>query len=709
MERNAFARAWRVALLPALCLPVCAEAALDSPVTLDLQAAPLSRLLPQVATACGIKMEPTGDTASDVLLVHVKDVTVSELMKRIAWADGAEWTQLDGVYRLGRFASLDRKQRDEAIAARVKAVQQMLDAYDQRSNPPDWLEKFGCAVLRAIDLSAALELPPGGRVVLSTAPTPYQVGMPSGVLRPIREFWSHVEPELAAGRALSFAGAVMRGKLTGKPLAKALLAISPGMLFGPSPEDALDLNLVLADSDGAVLFCGGVHLIFPSTAGEGKPDVSIADDIPLEIGSDARAFAQEIHAVQKAVTAGTQLLGPETDYSLSTLRAGVGVPALDAEWRSRLLHPETTDPLVWTASAAFTCSAEALNVNMVACLPDSILVPSAEFLCSQRTVRALLDEAQTKWRMKAVREKDWLCLRPMDQAHARDWRTDRQALARAAAALDAKGVLDLDEKADFAMAQPLGPGDGLDLAVLRCFNPAITPAGAGAGELAAQLACRYYGNAMPGIRSRILDGDLLTLAELSEAQKAILVAMMGNAIAVPRADPKPTSPGEIPEPPEAPAGGRGYISLSPSRGNEGLPIIGVCTWDLRSLWDESTEWLAGPWQRDARIGGDRFGGREVIASNGRSCARAAVHIADIANQQNQDASDTENPTSQPIVLELYVPAEGDAVGIYVKFNHYSWFLANLRDHRVDPNAKPVRASELPEDYRKEMDFFHLGG
>src|ERR1019366_5020021 len=91
-------------------------------VTFSEPAAPLKRLMPQLARALSQPLRVSKAIENEVLCVAVQDVAPSELMKRIAHAVAATWiTKSDGIY-LSPNANARAALEERGLEARIPAV-----------------------------------------------------------------------------------------------------------------------------------------------------------------------------------------------------------------------------------------------------------------------------------------------------------------------------------------------------------------------------------------------------------------------------------------------------------------------------------------------------------------------------------------------------------------------------------------------------------
>src|SRR5437867_707254 len=86
------------------------EPDLTKKVSFDHLARPAGRLIPLLAEESGIRLVCSNIVAPDVLLITARDVPLSEVMDKIAYVSGAQWTKIDGGFRLTRDLVLSRAQ-----------------------------------------------------------------------------------------------------------------------------------------------------------------------------------------------------------------------------------------------------------------------------------------------------------------------------------------------------------------------------------------------------------------------------------------------------------------------------------------------------------------------------------------------------------------------------------------------------------------------
>lgn len=206
-------------------------------VTFSAKAGSAKQVLEGLSKQTGVTFATSPQTADEVLLVDVKDVPLTDLMKQLAKAAAAEWQSEGEGFRLVRSQALHNQQEREyydARAANVRKEQEaLLKAYQETKpiTPAEaakiaelqrrQMEQISTAVSEgrpisgtSIDRSALnanpttrlllrlltsftpadlARIPQGARVVYSTAPTRVQRPLPGAASRAIADFAREAE------------------------------------------------------------------------------------------------------------------------------------------------------------------------------------------------------------------------------------------------------------------------------------------------------------------------------------------------------------------------------------------------------------------------------------------------------------------------------------------------------------------------------------
>jgi len=493
-----------------------------------------------------------------------------------------EWIQIEGGFRLTRSTSLDRADYQAEVANRAKrlreAIQKLADTAKQapkidrdsarqmihgaRERRQDGLrieiseqggggvrQVFSSAaqtpatgaihqVLAALDMNEIAAMPRGSRLVFAFTPTSVQRPLPSAT-RPIIErfieeqrIWNEVlaeagqsgRPALLAGGSPQNPGAV-RGRLT-----EALLVVTRPV-FG----EGYQAHLMAVNEEGATLGSGGAFLA-PASRPEPNLDWIKAseNEQPIALSPISKEFIElvknqvgsnrEMRSFRLVLSAGGEEL-PVTAFSTGN---EAKTPTISPELRTRILAPEKFEPTSMVPSEALLAIAEAMDTNLVACIPDSMLVSCARsFAAGDIKPSQALRQALTQWGLTRELREGWLVLRPIEPYSARRQRADRATLGKMLRSLDAHGTLTLDELAEWALKQeePLD-FQGLGILYFRVVNPAFADTRIMGAEFGERDMLRFWGSSSASQKQVLSRGQPLQLGALNTAQKEILRQMV---------------------------------------------------------------------------------------------------------------------------------------------------------------------------------------
>ena len=306
-------------------------------------------LLPELSKAAGVNFLTSPQTAGEVLLIDVKDVTLKDLMERIAKVAAAEWKQEGESFRLIRSQALAAQQERAFLterANRLKAEQAKLTqelagmpalsaaeakrAHDEQAKQIDAVRsaiaegrpvssnainpavmnlnpgtRLMLRLLAAMPPAELAALGAGTRTVYSSAPTRAQKPLPGQANRAIGDFlreyeiWLQANPPKAASEPATGVPMIMfDGGL--KPmqggLGKVLLVVSRTQ-FGNNLQCELRVADAAGDivtsqfralNDTSVPLAGPGRAATPEAAATPTPP---AGEKPLEISAPAREHA----------------------------------------------------------------------------------------------------------------------------------------------------------------------------------------------------------------------------------------------------------------------------------------------------------------------------------------------------------------------------------------------------------------------------------
>jgi hypothetical protein len=520
-----------LALLLGLISP---QAHLDAKITFTAPAARAEPLMEKLSQASGVHLAVSQVVGQEVLFIKVKNVPLKDLMDRMADVVNGSWEKDKDLYRLVRTpadikketeeeTTLEAKEIAEALkpllkhgegafdAARAQAVAHAVSAYQKERgefsprpepNAPMYSSPLKRSLLRligTIEPRDMTRLISGERLVYSTNPTRMQRRLKaSNELQQLRQehaIWvealSKLPPHEPEDR---FEGdPLIDNREWNTPPATLILQVMASERFEPY---MFRMN-VLAESGASLtsdsLFLAPNRVQQGLQEMQGKPRVT-NDFVPLSELS------------RKFLSASRALIAKPGTADVT--------PAL----RDFLLNPEKQDPMSANVTDCFVAVAEQKGVNVVANVHDELL--SAATRNEKPTVTAFLDMAWKFCGMSIEEKSGWLTAEPLYPTKARAMRADRTALGRLTRSIVSNGRLTLDEQAIFALNARKAPRLGFEhLPVLLLGGQ--TGYGFGDGNW---RALQLYATLTQGHRQRLLDGDGIPFAELSQRQKQILSA-----------------------------------------------------------------------------------------------------------------------------------------------------------------------------------------
>ncbi len=547
-------------------------------------ASPIAKVLPDLSKACGTTFKWAPQTAADVVVLSIKDKPVSEIMKRIAQATGAEWAKEEDGYRLTRSESLNRKQQQDETSERATNIKEALaklsakiaeiprmdaDAARKaieegkagggdfvtstgtmrrtiRSSGNGTIQMMGGSpsepsaraiikLLSKISPTELAQITPSTRLVYSTQANRMQRQLPGNSAAVMNDYvaeqkvFAEVAGETDSGRPTL----VAPGSSSPTPLeaglpTKTLLVLTRFGMF-----DALNAQILVFDDKGATIETG-----FFSISPESKPaevkDLKSDSDGPIPFSDLSKEFLKlmpsmggeggKMQVVMISIDGGN-VFGATNGSNGPT-------PVLSPQWRERILNPDKFDPLSTVPSDLFLGAGDQRNEDLVACLPDSVLARAVGRARGNGiTPGELFAEAQRSWELTVDEAEGWLVIRPRRLYAARTDRVDRLALGSMLRTLDAKGRLTLDDLAAYAFKQPENQGPGaLDQMYMKLINPAIAEKEFIRNLQGQRDILKLYGTLNQGQRQTLGSGRSLILGSLTGTQYALVTSLVYNSM-----------------------------------------------------------------------------------------------------------------------------------------------------------------------------------
>lgn len=555
-------------------------------VTITCPAAPIAQVLERISAETSVRLEATQALANDIVAVRLKDVPLADALKQLASVVAGEWIQVEGGYRLNRSITLDRAEQQAEIEARASRLREAIAKLAEEAKREPAIDRdtarqmiYGAGnsqrsgsgevrielqgssggsvsqVFRAADRTPATRaihqllalldvreiaaMPRGSRQVFAFSPTPVQRPLP-GASRDVistyveaQRIWNEVLAEGGqSGRASFFLGGSPQatGTVQGR-MAEALLVITR-----PTFGDGYQATLTVANEQGATM-ASGAAFFTPAPRPEPSADSvqAPAEAKPITLSALSKEF---VELVKGSVGSGRGVGVFRVALDVSDNTAPVTVfssggnegaqPTISPVWRDRLLSPDKYEPISTVPSEALIGIAKGLDLNLVACIPDSMLVPCARsFASGELKPSDALRQALTTWGLTREVRDGWLVLKPAEPYSARRQRVDRATLGKMLRSLDVRGTLTLDELAELALKQQEPPEmQGLGMLYFRLVNPAFADRQFMATETGERDMLRLWGSSSAAQRQAMLRGQPIPLGTLDAAQKEILRQMV---------------------------------------------------------------------------------------------------------------------------------------------------------------------------------------
>ncbi|MBX3119999.1 MAG: hypothetical protein KF784_13115 [Fimbriimonadaceae bacterium] len=419
----------RILLLVCFALGATLSSAqsLTQKISYHAEAIPLKTVCEEIAEKTGVKLAAAGTLNSMLMVIDVKDVTVQDLMDRLAVAVEADWVHEAASIRLTRTSTFLRKKANEAYQKRLKAFtkaqKEMLDslsklgAFDTKAalaivketeslqtKPADEDEemkryeriselegklpksRLGERVAVSLKPEVLAAMKKGDRVVLSTTPNRMQQPMPSSVIPAVKQFmaeqnvWADVlggvpEPNYEdeggweTAQLLSY-----RRRFTAAP-AKVLLILTCGSEMSAS----VSVELQLLDAKGRAMAYLNTYI-----SGSSREDYEVPEDYEKQILKLREGAAKEepIKLNPLAEEFRAKLSGQYFSEQDEAEKKPIS-----PELRAALLNPEKHDPLKFGATDILFALGKHGKFQLVAA-PGDFMVMMALYMGSETALKA---------------------------------------------------------------------------------------------------------------------------------------------------------------------------------------------------------------------------------------------------------------------------------------------------------------------------------
>jgi hypothetical protein len=717
---------------------------LEQKISFSGPAMPAKQLLQEISKKANYTFDTSPQTAQEVLLVRVKDVQLGELLKKVAEASGAEWVKEEGLYRLVRGATLKQNQERADLAARGEQISKSLEAVykklDQKPNftqaDVDALTKeqrdgrpaagggvmiggysdgspSGRALLRLLRLIPTSELAsiaPGTRVVYSSNATRMQIplrGNSRGVLNQYvneqnmyASLFTPPPPEqpTAGGNVRVFTVREPDPVQINGRIGKALLVVTR---FGT--EAAFSIDLKVFDESGKLLSRSNRFVTTsPSPLAAGSPSSA---DQALQLSADSKALAK-ILVNPQTIAGGPVMTGGTMFFRVATSPTNsdtvmIGGPGSEAtqltpEWRERLSNPDKYEPLAYIAGELYGAAGDAKGMNVVADLPDTVLMPLARRISNGILgANQLVTVSTSELDLNVVQKDGWMIVGPKYPSEAYASRIDRVALGNLLRRAVANGYSRLDDLAAYAQKQPSRTGQfSFDERLMTLISPDTGAMGIGIGTLDRRLLLRLYATLGMTQKRTLGNEGRLDFSGMASNQLALVSSLVYDTIQGPNVLVPPPSQGAREDQfQEIVRAGPGGTSVQSTRNNEVLIM-------------ERTEALPNGVPRDGFLILNVENKEAVLATRSNAGGSRIFAASDLGSHQAVQSSQNmpmlaSNP-QQPD-FDLYRPGTLTNYSFNFNLSPMARMSRSLQDMQINTGTRSVPYAQLSAKFREEVD------
>lgn len=547
---------------------------LNQKVNAAFAAQPLGRLIPALGKQLGVDLRATHAVEGDVVMLDVQDVTLSNLLAKIAEVTNRAWESKDGHLTLIPSNEADRRAAQEnlkrraeiARAAIAKLVssprgkrewtaaeaESLANETETLMNPKDGhldsskMDLTGIGgrspIVRAITALLAnipsedLARTWSKQIAFATNPTSMQRALPFSAKAALDRYLQEQIMFVAATKEFkekagpkdtyfSMSG-VPRGEFrTGNPklgVGKAILRVSAS-----EGSKFMMAVLTVTDAKGVVLDEGDLSVPLvpakPTIFEPKKPEEALVPS-PMILEMD-KATHDEV------TNRGSSSYATSTEKGTVKLQVPAPLPrrqnGLSPTLRATLLVPDKADPLSLTATPLLSEAAEGRRANLVVCLDDRVFAASLRALAKGTRPTTYLSSEELQGIHEVTESGGWLTIKPRDIEATRGGRVNREALAQLLGSVDRNKMLLLGDLCQFATEQESGLSmEKADYLYLQILNPA---AAAGTYDGSKWYLYRLYGLLSPEQKRTWQNGGSLTAQTLSpSAQGALFNFVFGS-------------------------------------------------------------------------------------------------------------------------------------------------------------------------------------
>ncbi|MDR3690752.1 MAG: hypothetical protein P4L46_15350 [Fimbriimonas sp.] len=536
---------------------------LGTKVTYSTRAARASVVVKELGELAKVKLATSPQTEGEILIVSVRDQSLSDIMSRIASVTSGEWKPEGGTYRLvadNKRRNLEAKERH---AKRLSSLQADLKKFEDNANKQlEKLNKLATAkpakkpgdksvadkpiatttpgtpapvdpalaalrqklslstqfnmlsLIKGVDPNLLCEMTRRERLVFSTSPNRMQrslggdaPALVDSIIQAHNELVSRIPPAPAPDlsdlgtEAASYVLKMRRMRTSiVADAAKAVLTVKP-LEF----DSEATFNLRIYNREGVVVLTARANLSgfgrnkYGDDADDGPERPTTEKETPIQYAEDSKALI--------AATSGKE--------------ASLGTVRLDPAVRIKIFAPDRFDPLAFADTDEILAYAKSLGKPLIADLPDSYGGLGSQSIETLESVSSRIKAGDS---IERVPDRDFTVLRPADPCSAREERLNRQALAELMHVVLQKGVPSLDAIANFAARTPYPGIEGMVSNYFNFFIPGFGMTGPDFSYLWDML--RFYADLSPQSRELLRNGGRLAFSSLTADQHEALNSML---------------------------------------------------------------------------------------------------------------------------------------------------------------------------------------
>ncbi len=475
-------------------------------VTYRTPATPAYIVIKDLSKISGLPIRTTLATGNDLLVISVKDVSISQLMEKIATVDHASWITTRGVRFLDRTNADESKMREEEITERsIKIKKAQDDILKKLQDAGAWdgaaannLAGFYAKNPEAVDASSRYSAyqPPGqspktkllspitrlayqafesmnprtlaecqlsGRVVFSTAPSPYQTQLDQNFTDMLGQFvqnqtlWAEAVAKLPQPKSADSEdedttplAMTMKADKLDQPINRLELVVGSASMFDPfgmSGGQGLEVRVI--DEKGNFVQQEEVSLSNPNemlSLYGGGSQFDLKGDAPFDL-CPVSAFIRD-QSLKQATSADP------------LKRSATKVPD---EIRAQLVDPVQYDPMSFFPSDYAFALGNVADSNLVGTLPDSTLTASMLAITGKKpTIESARKIGETMESFTVDQQEDWILINSSRPLSSILRRLDRRVVASMLSGILSDEIPTLDMKAQDALNRLSGGGQSVD-------------------------------------------------------------------------------------------------------------------------------------------------------------------------------------------------------------------------------------------------------